>query len=225
MKLTPRFIKLILGASLAAGLFGCSSSNESSNTGAQPNTQPPPQLAAGKGVDDAGQPLTAEDSVLVSITATVTAIDAAKREMTLKGPLGNEVPLTVDKRVKRLDEIKVGDDITADYFVSVAGELRAPTDAEREHPITILEGAARAPKGVDPAAGAVRAVKIVATVDGLDLPTRTVTLKGPMGNCATVRARKLENLKKLRLGDTIVVTYTEALAVSVEKAKHPAKPE
>jgi hypothetical protein len=45
-----------------------------------------------------------------------------------------------------------------------------------------------------------------------------VTLKGPRGNYATVRARDHRNLEKLRLGDTIVVTYTEALAISVDKA-------
>ena len=59
--------------------------------------------------------------------------------------------------------------------------------------------------------------KVVATVEGLDRPTRSVTLKGPRGKYITVRARELENLQKLRLGDTIVVTYAEALAISLEK--------
>src|SRR5580765_4827465 len=54
------------------------------------------------------------DSVLVSITAAVEAIDIVKREATLKGPLGNRVTFTVDQRVKRLDEVKVGDFVTAD---------------------------------------------------------------------------------------------------------------
>jgi len=40
----------------------------------------------------------------------------------------------------------------------------------------------------------------------------------PRGNYATVRAKNVDNLKKLRLGDTIVVTYTEAFAVAVDKA-------
>lgn len=33
-----------------------------------------------------------------------------------------------------------------------------------------------------------------------------------------VRARDVKSLEKLHLGDTVVVTFTEALAVSVEKA-------
>src|SRR5262245_28886864 len=68
-----------------------------------------------------------EDAVLVSVTASIEAIDAAKREVTLKGPLGNTVIFTVDERVKRLNEFKVGDFIRADYYVSIAAELRKPT--------------------------------------------------------------------------------------------------
>jgi len=45
----------------------------------------------------------------------------------------------VDPRVKRLNEVNVGDDVTADYYVSLAGELRAPTEEEKEHPLTILD--------------------------------------------------------------------------------------
>jgi len=170
-----------------------------------------------------GAPLSTEETILVTVTAKVQAIDLAKREVTLKGPAGNEVTFTVDQRVKRLDEVKVGDDVTADYYVSVAGELRAPTEDEKKNPVSIIEAGARAPKGTEPAAGALRVIKIVTTVEGLDLPTQSVTLKGqgPMGHTATVRAKNVDNLKKLRLGDTIVVTYTEALAVSVEKVSHP----
>jgi hypothetical protein len=166
------------------------------------------------------QPLSAEEAVLVSVTATVQAIDLDKREVTVKGPLGNVVSFTVDKRVKRLNEVKVGDDVTAEYYVSLAGELRAPTEEEKQNPVQILAETARAPKGTQPAGGALRVLKVVTTVQGLDLPTQSVTLQGqgPMGYCATIRARNVDNLKKLHLGDTIVVTYTEALAVSLKKA-------
>ncbi len=124
----------------------------------------------------APKPLSAERTILVTVTAKVEAIDHAKREVTLKGPLGNVVSFVVDERVKRLNEISVGDEVTADYYVSVAGELRAPTEDEKKNPLTILAGAARAPKGTAPAGGALRAFKVVAKVIGLDLPTQSVTL-------------------------------------------------
>jgi hypothetical protein len=164
-------------------------------------------------------PLSAEDSLLVTATAKVHEFDPAKREITLMGPLGNEITFTVDQRVKRLDEIKIGDEVTVDYYVSLAGELRAPTEEEKKNPVTVAEGRARAPKGTEPAGGGLRVLKIVTTVEGLDLPTQSLTLKGqgPLHHTVTVRARSIDNLKKLRLGDTIVVMYTEALAVSLQK--------
>jgi len=167
----------------------------------------------------APKPLSAERTILVTVTAKVEAIDQTKREVTLKGPLGNVVTFVVDERVKRLNEFKVGDEVTADYYVSLAGELRAPTKEEKKKPLIVVAGAARAPKDASQAGGALRAFKVVATVEGLDLPTRSVTLKGPMGNFVTVRAASVDNLKKLRLGETIVVTYTEALAISLQKTQ------
>jgi hypothetical protein len=215
-------MKRILGAfALTVLIGGCSSDQKTAET--TPAANKAAAEVPGRAAADMA-PLTAEDAALVTVTATVQAIDVAKREVTLKGPLGNLNTFTVDKHVKRLDEVKVGDAVTVEYFISVAGELRAPTEDERMHPIDIVEGVARAPKGSDPAAGGVRAIKVVAEVTGLDLTTQTVTLKGPHGNSTTVRAKSLDNLKKIHIGDTIVITYTEALAISVEKVSHP-KPE
>jgi len=161
--------------------------------------------------------LAREEALLVSVTAKVEALDLEKREITLKGPLGNVVTLVADQRVKRLNEVKVGDEVTADYYVALLAELREPTAEEKKNPLTVLDAKAKAPPGTSPAAGGLRMFKVVATVEGLDRPTRSLTLKGPLGNYVTVRARDLDNLQKLRLGDTIVVTYAEALAVSLEK--------
>jgi hypothetical protein len=163
-----------------------------------------------------------EDSVLVSITASVEAIDPAKREVTLKGPLGNTATFVVDQRVKRFDEIKVGDFVPAEYYIAVAGELRKPTADEEKHPIQVLEGAAKAPPGTSPAAGGLRRMKVVATIEGLDRPTQTATLKGPMGNYFTVRVADPARLTQAHIGDKVVVTFTEALAISLEKATPPA---
>jgi hypothetical protein len=173
----------------------------------------------------ASPPLSAERTILVTVTAKVEAVDQAKREVKLKGPLGNVVTFVVDERVRRLGEVKVGDEVTADYYVSLAGELRAPTEEEKKTPLTILNGGARAPKGTTPAGGVLRAFKVVATVVGLDLSTQSVTLEGPLGNSGTIRAENVERLKQLRLGDTIVVTYTEALAISLQKAQPGARRE
>jgi Cu/Ag efflux protein CusF len=165
------------------------------------------------------EPMGRTDSVLVTETASVEAIDLANREVTLKGPLGNTVTFTVDKRVKRLNEVKVGDLVRADYYVSFAAEVRKPTPEEEKNPIMVQEAAGKAPPGTSPAAGGLRRFKVVTTIEGLDRPTQTVTVKGPMGRYLTARVADPSRLTQVRIGDTVVITYTEALAISLEKEK------
>src|SRR5262249_53598247 len=139
--------------------------------------------------------------------------------VTLKGPLGNVVTFTVDSRVKRLQEVKVGDLVRADYYISVAAEVRQPTAAEKENPLVVLDAAGKAPPGTSPAAGGLRRFRVVTTIEGLDRTTQTVTVKGPRGNYLTARVADPSRLSQVRIGETIVLTYTEALAISLEKVK------
>lgn len=161
--------------------------------------------------------LSAEQSTLVSISARVEAINHETREATLVGPLGNVVSFVVDQAVQRLDEIQVGDLVVANYYVSLAGELRAPTELEMQNPLVVLEEGVIAPEGTSPAGGVLRAFQVVAVVIGLDLPTQSVNLMGPRGNTGIIVAQNIDNLRTLRLGDSIILTYTEALAISLEK--------
>ena len=121
-------------------------------------------------------PMVKQDAVLTTITARITALDQTTREVTLKGPLGNTVTFTVDKRVTRLNEMKVGDDVTADYYVAYAAEFRAPTEQEKANPFVVLEEKAKAPAGTSPAAGALKITRAVVTIEGLDRPTKSMTL-------------------------------------------------
>jgi hypothetical protein len=166
--------------------------------------------------------LSREDTVLVTLTASVEGIDYTNREVTLKGPLGNTVTFTVDKRVKRLDEVKVGDFVRADYYVSIAADVRKPTPEEEKKPLVFLDANGKAPPGTSPAAGGLRRFKVVTTIEGLDRTTETITVKGPLGNYLTARVLDPSRLTKVRIGDTIVVTYTEALAISLEKTEKKA---
>jgi hypothetical protein len=164
-------------------------------------------------------PLARREAMLLSLTAKVTAVDYDKREITLKGALGNEETLIVDPKVKRLAEIKVGDNITADYYISMAAELRKPTAEEEKEPLTVLEGAVKAGETTPPGVAGLRRYKAVMTIEGLNRPTETLTLKGPLGHYHTVRVQHPENLEKMHIGEKIIVVFTEAQAISVEKVE------
>jgi hypothetical protein len=60
------------------------------------------------------------------IKAKVTAIDKAKRTVTLEGPEGNERTIKVDPKVKRFDELAVGDDVVVRYTEAIAIAVKKP---------------------------------------------------------------------------------------------------
>jgi hypothetical protein len=57
------------------------------------------------------------------VQARVDAIDYANRTVVLTGPEGNSVKLKVDERVKRLNEVNVGDIVVVGYTQALAAEM------------------------------------------------------------------------------------------------------
>jgi hypothetical protein len=151
------------------------------------------------------------------VTARVTAIDLASRFVTLSDADGDSITVFATDEVKRLNEVKVGDTVRADYKVTLLGELREPTEEEKQHPLVAIDLAGRAPQHHAPAGGTARGFKAVTTVRAIDLNQRTVTLMGPLGDQVMIGDAKPENLARLKVGDTVVVTYTEAMVISLEK--------
>jgi len=60
------------------------------------------------------------------ITATVEAIDYAKRTVTLKGPEGRNRIIKVDPSVKRFNEVKKGDQVVARVTEALAISVQKP---------------------------------------------------------------------------------------------------
>ena len=60
---------------------------------------------------------------VIQIQARVDAIDYENRTVVLTGPEGNSVTLAVDERVKRLNEVNVGDIVVVGYTQALAAEM------------------------------------------------------------------------------------------------------
>jgi len=157
---------------------------------------------------------TVERSSLVKVTATVEALNLETRMITLKGPKGNVVTFRVDDSVKNLPQVKVGDQVVAKYYESVAVKMAK----EGEPLASETSGLASAKPGKMPGAIAAKQVTITASVEAIDKQAPSITLKGPEGNVVTVRVMDPKNLEKVKVGDKLAITYTEALAISVERA-------
>ncbi len=151
----------------------------------------------------------------VRVSATVTAIDKATRTITLKGADGKEFPLVAGPEVRNFDQIKVGSEVVVGYLEALAIELKKGGGAKVERVDTSAEG--RAEAGAKPGAAAARKVTAVGDVIALDAATQTATLRGP-NRTVDLHVPDAKQFKLITVGDQVQVTYTEALAVSVEPA-------
>jgi Cu/Ag efflux protein CusF len=150
----------------------------------------------------------------VTVKATIVSIDKATRMVTLRGPKGNDVTLHADENVTRVDQLKVGDQITATYSESLAVSVRkpgAPAPEKEKQSIVRAEGQV--------AAKATREQSISVAVQAIDLATSTLTVKGEGGNTLSFKVRDKDQLRGLKVGDKVDVTYTEALLMKADSAK------
>ncbi len=154
------------------------------------------------------------------ISAQVVGIDKATRTVTLKGPKGNVVDIVASDEVKNFDQIKLGDFVVARYAESITLELRKTKAAAGD--VTVREEIAKAKPGERPAVAGGRQVTAIAEVTAVDPQKSTITLKGPRGNVVTLNVQNPDQFKVVKKGDQVEVTYTEALALSVEPAPKPA---
>ena len=60
----------------------------------------------------------------VKVSATITAIDKATRDVTLKGQQGNLMTVTAGPEVKNFDKLKVGDQVDLQYIEALTLELK-----------------------------------------------------------------------------------------------------
>ena len=155
----------------------------------------------------------------VKISATVTAIDAAQRKVTVKGPKGNENTLTAGPDVRNFDQIKVGDMVVVRYAQALSLTLKK--DGKELRSTTENSDAARAKAGEKPAGVAARQVEVTADVIAVNAKTQTVTLRGPK-QVVDLKVPDPGQFKLIKVGDQIQAVYTEAVALSVEPAA-PAK--
>jgi hypothetical protein len=154
-------------------------------------------------------------SSTATITAMVEAINHETREVTLRGPQGNTVSFIASEEARNLDQVSVGDIVTAEYQESVSIDVYANEGIEPG--VDEISMAGRSEKGEMPAGLAMESVVITATVEEINLEANTFKLKGPQGNIEEYTARNPENLKMAAVGDLVVITMTQSIALSVEK--------
>jgi hypothetical protein len=174
---------------------------------------PPPPVVAATETQDSPDQLKRTNTV--QATAVVTAVDQKKRLVTLRNSDGKEETIAVGPEVRNLGQVKRGDEVVVTYYESVVFQLLPPGSGKPG--AAAVEAADRAKPGEKPGAIGAEAVTVVAKVMAVDKKAPSITLKGPEGNVVTMPVRDASRLDPVKVGDMLQITYSQALAVAVEK--------
>lgn len=176
--------------------------------------------------DSRANPVEVEaDAGVITMTATVEAIDVTNRVVTLVGPNNNWVEVIVGP--DKIKVIKVKKKITVSYQDEVAVALRtvnkgqqgdsfaaeetadmgldAPTVAEQDWVTVSPQG------GTD-----LTTVEVTDTIAALNRNQGTITFAGTGGKSRTFLVGPNVNLKGIEVGDEVVLEVTRAVAVDVK---------
>jgi hypothetical protein len=151
------------------------------------------------------------------VTTKVLAVDAANHQVVLEGPEGNQVHVQLTDKAKDLGNLKVGDKVKVEVIHSVAAFL--DTDVDKGLPgSTERAGDIRATKdNPNPGGEAFRQVQVQLKITHIDVKKNQVTFENPAGQSKVVNVEKPEvqaKLKDLKVGQSVVVTYTDILKVT-----------
>jgi hypothetical protein len=172
--------------------------------------QPAPMMPAGQApmVMDA-----ASTADVTTLTAKIEAVDQANRTVTVKGPMGRVVTLKVDPKVKNFAQVKAGDDIVLRYAEAISVKLDKGSTGRSETVTTTAP--MMAPAGAKPGAAMGQQTVIVANVQSVDAKRQEVLLQGPNGNYVEVKVKDPNVFNNVKVGDSVQVTYTEAVVIDV----------
>jgi hypothetical protein len=150
----------------------------------------------------------------VEITAKIEAIDKTARLVSLKDEDGETETIYCGPEVKRFDELKVGDTVTFRYYESVAYAIRKPgqpSGLPAQTGPTVTRG-----QGARPSGTIARQETATVTIKAIDPKVPSVTVLTEDGRTVSFKVEDKKNLKDVKVGDKVEITYTEAVMISVK---------
>jgi hypothetical protein len=175
--------------------------------------------ASAQEANPAASPAEARPEGVVSATVItahgkIAKVNKARQEVTLELPGGQEVTINV-QNPSNLEAAKAGAPFVARYYEVVTIRKKRPGESV---PAASLKGgiATAKPGGTPGAVGEIHA-QVLVTVDAIDEANGTVTVKAADGTAETVKARNPQNLKRIKVGDELVVTISRAIGITLQQ--------
>ena len=153
------------------------------------------------------------EQTLVELRAVVIGIDQKHRLLALEAADGGRTVLPVAEEFRDFENARVGDQVGVSYTQVIAWQVKP--SAEGAPGVSSRETLSNPRPGEMPGGTIERALTITATITAFDTARGTVTLTGPQGRSHTFNAHRRADLEKIRVGDLVDITYSEALAVGM----------
>lgn len=148
------------------------------------------------------------------VSAVVEAIDHETRVVTVRKADGEAITFTASDEARNLGQVKVGDALIATYKETVSVVVMANERIEADD--ATASAMVRSDEGEMPGFAAMESSVTTATVEAINLELNTFKLKWRNGTVNEYTARNPENLKRAAVGDLVVITVTEAVALTVQ---------
>ena len=153
------------------------------------------------------------EQTLVEMRAVVIGVDQVNRLLALEAADGGRLVLPVAEEFRDFDGARVGDRVVVSLTQAIAWQVK-PSDKGAPG-VSSRETLSNPRAGEAPGGAIERAITMTATITAFDVARGTVTLTGPQGKRQTFIAHKPADLEKIRIGDLVDITYSEALAVAL----------
>ena len=148
------------------------------------------------------------------IRATVTAIDSAKRKVTLVTPKNEKLTVTAGPEVSNFTQIRIGDQLKVTYTEQIVVRMAKPGEKTQDTGSAVFD---IAPAGSKPGIMTSETNQTTVTVTAIDLKKHKVTLQFPDGASKKVAVRPDVDLTKRKVGEKVVIQTTETFAMRMEK--------
>ena len=154
------------------------------------------------------KPVTNAASVTKSFV--IEAIDPAKRLVTLRDEAGISETIHCGPEVQRFNALKVGDKVTFTYSESIVYAINKAGSTT-----SAGGGVVRTP-GEKPGGTISAQLTTTVTVNAIDPKVPSITVTTLDGRKMSFKVENPKNLEGVKAGDSVQITYTQAVAISVK---------
>jgi hypothetical protein len=206
------------------GIGACSHQSAQSNASPLPPAKTVPAMASNPATTSYPAPSSPKQpshehirgiatASVITIHGKIVSVDRPKKRVTIEGPGGKEITVHVYNPYN-LEHAQAGQRFVAKFYEIITIVRQKPNPSMP--PVSVAQGLATAEPGDNPGSAFGRSLQVVTTVSAVNPVEHTIVIKGPDGAEETVKVGRHTGLRHVKVGDQIVITLTDVVAVELK---------